>query len=121
MLSEHLLMPTRNIPCGMLLTQLFKHFKINLFDERTINPFIDINNTFLKRMQMHVGAHVQDPSHPSSPPVQHFVPDFSFSVADPYAGMMTQLSDLSLQITSFIERIVASQEAMRREQQNDMA
>ena len=34
---------------------------------------------------------------------------------------MTQLSNLSLQITSSTERILTSQEAIQREQQNDMA
>ena len=56
----------------MTLTRLFKHFKINLSNERAINPCVDINSTLLKRM--HVGAHVQAPSHPSSPLVQHFIP-----------------------------------------------
>jgi len=45
MLSEHLLISTRNLPYGMLLTRLFKHFKINLSNERVVNPLIDINST----------------------------------------------------------------------------
>ena len=35
--------------------------------------------------------------------------------------MMTQLSDLSLHIISSTKRILTNQEAMQREQQNDMA
>jgi len=48
MLSDHLLIPTRNLPYRMILTHLFKHFKINLSDERAINPSVDINSTLLK-------------------------------------------------------------------------
>jgi len=66
-LSDHLMIPTRNLPYGRILTRLFKHFKIYLSNERAIIPSIDINSTFLKRI--HVGAHVQAPSYPSSPPV----------------------------------------------------
>jgi len=50
MLSDHLLIPTRNLPYGMILTHLFKHFKINQPDERVVNPSVDINSTLLKRM-----------------------------------------------------------------------
>ena len=85
MLSEHLLISTRNLPYGMLLTRLFKHFKINLSNERVVNPLIDINSTLLKRV--HVGAHVQASSHPSLPPVRHFVPSSSSSAVDPYEGI----------------------------------
>ena len=70
---------------------------------------------------MNVGAHVQASTHPSSPPIQSFILSSSSSAVDPYVGIMTQLSDLSLQITSSTEMILENQEAMRREQQNDMA
>ena len=56
-------------------------------------------------------------SHPSSPPVQHFVPGFSSSDTDPYAALRTQLSDLSLQ---FSEMIIARLEAMQRKYHNNM-
>ena len=59
------MIPIRNLSYGMILTHLFKHFKINLSDGRAINPSVDINNAHLKRM--HVGAQVQAPTHPSSP------------------------------------------------------
>ena len=96
----------------MILSRLFKYFKINLSDKGAVNPSVNINSALLKRM--HVGAHVQAPSHPSSPLVQHFVSGSSSSAVDPYAGMMTQLNDLSLQITSSKKRILANQEATRR-------
>ena len=48
MLSDHLLIPTRNLSYGMILTHLFNHFKINLPDERAVNPSVDINSTLLK-------------------------------------------------------------------------
>ena len=42
MLSNHLLIPTRNSTYAMIFTHLFKYFKINLSDERVVNPSFDI-------------------------------------------------------------------------------
>jgi len=103
----------------MILTRLFKHFKINLSDERSITPSINISRTLLKRM--HVGLRAQALPYPTSPPAQSFASGSSSSAADPYAGIMTQLGVLSLSITSSTEKILANQEALRSEQQNNMA
>ena len=115
MLSDHLLIPTRYLPYRMILTRLFMHLKINLSDEKAVTPFVDISSTLLRRM--HVGAHIQAPPHLSSPPVQNFAFGSSSSAVDPYAGMMTQLSDLSMLITSSAETVLANKEAIWREQQ----
>ena len=91
MLSDHLMIPSRNLPYGMIFTRLFKHFKINLSDERIVTPSVDIDRTLFKRM--HVGLRAQAPPHPTSaqtqPHTQPFASDSSSSVDDPYAGIMT--------------------------------
>ena len=82
----------------MILIRLLKHFKINLSDEKPITPFIDIDHTLLKRM--HVGLRAQALPYPTSPSAQSFASGSSSSAADSYAGIITQLGDLSLSITS---------------------
>ena len=52
MIPDHLMIPNRNLPYGMILTRLFKYFKINLSDERTVASSIDNDHTFLKRMHV---------------------------------------------------------------------
>ena len=71
----------------MILTRMFKHLKIDLSDEKVIAPLIDIDRTFLTRMQAGVHAHV--PPHPASPPVQPVASDSSSLAVDPFAGIMT--------------------------------
>jgi len=39
-LSDHLLIPTRNLPFRMILIRLFMHFKINLSDEKVVTPLL---------------------------------------------------------------------------------
>ena len=39
-LSDHLLIPTRNLPYRMILIRLFMHFKINLSDEKVVTPLL---------------------------------------------------------------------------------
>jgi len=58
MLSEHLLIPSRNLSFGMILTRLFK--KTDLSSERVIAPSININSTLLTRIQ--AGARVHAPA-----------------------------------------------------------
>ena len=102
----------------MILTCMFKHLKIDLSNEKTVTASIDTDRTLLKRMQAGLRAHA--PPHPASPPVQHFASSSSL-VVDPYAGIMTQLNDLSVNITSSTEKILASQEALRNKHHNDMS
>ena len=118
MLSDHLLIPSRNLSYGMILIHLFKHLKINLSDERTVAPSIDINHTLLKRM--HVSLRAQAPPHPTSaptsPPAYPFASGFSSSAANSYTDIKTQLSNLSLHIIAFTEKILANLEAIQNEQ-----
>ena len=102
----------------MILTCVFQHLKIDLSDEKIVAPSIDIDH-LLKRVQAGLRAH--PPPHPASPFIQPFASSSSSSAADPYAGIMTQLKDLSLNITSSTEKILASQEALQKEHQNDMS
>ena len=103
MLSDHLLIPSRNLLYWMILTRLFKHLKINLSNERTVAPSIDIDRTLLKRM--HVGLHAHTSPYPTSaptlPPTHPFASGTSF--AHSYADIRTQLSDLSRNITASTE------------------
>ena len=122
MSSDHLLIASKNLSYGIILTHLFKHLKINLSNKRSAAPSIDNDRTLLKRM--HVGFHAQAPPHPTSastsPSVQYFTFGSSSSAIDPYADIRTQLSDLSLHITISSEKICLNQEALQSEQQNNM-
>ena len=66
MLSEHLLIPNRNLSFGMLITRLLKLFKFDLSGEKTVAPSIDINSTLLKRMHVGERAPIPPPSSGSS-------------------------------------------------------
>ena len=90
-LFEHLLIPSRNLPYGIILTRVFKHLKIDLSDEKIIAPSIDIDRTLLKRMQARLRAHA--PPY-LAPPVQPFASGSSSSIVDPFTSIMTQLNNL---------------------------
>ena len=49
MLSENLLIPSRNLSFGMMFTHLFKYFKINVSVDTAFS--VNIDHTVLKRMQ----------------------------------------------------------------------
>ena len=83
MLPDHLFIPSRNLPYEMILTLLFKHFKINLSNKRPITPSIDIDHTLLKRI--HVRLCAQAPPHPQllpnlMPNFLPLVPPFQLSI-----------------------------------------
>ena len=109
MLFEHLLIPNRNLPFGMILICLFKHLKIDLFGEIALAPSIYINNTLLKRMQASSRVHASP--HPVQPQAR-FVSG-STSSADQYTALMNQIGDLSLKFTSANEKILANQNDLR--------
>jgi len=60
MLSEHLLIPNRNLPFWDAYRTLLKLLKFDLSGERSIAPSVDISSTLLKRM--YVGERA--PFHP---------------------------------------------------------
>jgi len=49
MLSEHFMIPNRNLPYRMIITHLLKYFKIDVSSENTFPPSVDIDRTLLKR------------------------------------------------------------------------
>ena len=51
MTSDHLLVPNRHLPFGMLITRLLKQLRFDLSSERSVEPSVDINSTLLKRMR----------------------------------------------------------------------
>ena len=63
MLLEHLLIPNKNLPYGIMITYLFKYLKIDVSGETAFAPCIDIDCTPCKRMQAGARAHV-----PRAPP-----------------------------------------------------
>ena len=73
MVSEHLLIPNWHLPFGMFITRLLKQFKFDLSAERSIELFVDINNTLLKRM--HAREHAPAPQTP--PIISSVVPGSS--------------------------------------------
>ena len=48
MLSEHLMIPNRSLPFGMLITRLLKLLKFDLSSEKAVAPYVDINSTLLR-------------------------------------------------------------------------
>jgi len=117
MLSEHILIPNRNLPFGMLITRLLKLLKFDLSGERSIAPSIDINNTLLKRM--HVGERASVPQPP--PVIPPFVHGCSSTSADPYAALSAQFLEYSLKIKTQLEKISTRQEEIQQGYQNDLA
>ena len=106
MLSEHLLIPNRHLPFGMLITRLLKQLKFDLSGERSIALSTDINNTLLKRMHVGEHAHVPHPS-PFIPPV---VPGSSSTSVDRFAVLSAQFQEHSLKMTTQLEKMSARQE-----------
>ena len=51
MISDHLLVPNRHLPFGMIITHLLKQLNIDLSSEWSVEPTVDINSTLLKRMR----------------------------------------------------------------------
>ena len=72
MVFEHLLIPNRYLPFGMLITQLLKQLK---FDpaEQSIELSVDINSNLLKRMC----ARERAPAPQPPPIILVVVPGFS--------------------------------------------
>ena len=115
MLSEHLLIPNRNIPFGMLITYLLKLLKFDLSGEKAIALSIDINSTLLKRM--HVGNRA---SIPPSPVIPTFASRSSSASADPFAALSAQFQEHSLKINTQLEKISTRQDEFWQEYRKDL-
>jgi len=66
MISDHVLVPTRHLPYGMLISYLLKQLDFDLSSVRPTDPFVNLNSTLLKRMQAR--ARHPAPEQPSIPP-----------------------------------------------------
>ena len=58
---EHLLIPSRHLPFGRLITRLLKQLKFDLSVEWSIEPSVDINYTLLKWMRSRERAPAPQP------------------------------------------------------------
>jgi len=103
MASEHLLIPNRHLPFGMLITRLLKQLKFDLFAEWSIKPSVDINSTLLKMMRARERAPASQ-----APPIIFVVAPGSSSASsasiDPYSALSAQLQEHDLKMTANFER-----------------
>jgi len=116
MTSDHLLIPTRHLPFGMLITHLLKQLKFDLSTKRSIEPSVDINSTLLKRMRIRECAPAPQPQ-PIIPTVDPgllllllpaVAPESSSASSapfDPYLALSTQLQEHNLQMTAHFQRL----------------
>jgi len=96
MASEHLLIPNRYLPFGMLITRLLKQLKFDLFAERSIEPSVDINSTLLKMMHDRERAPAPQPP-PIIPAIAH---GSSSASVDPYIALSAQLREHDLKMSA---------------------
>ena len=57
MISKNLLILSRNLPFGMMITHLLKYFKIDLSFETAFSPSVNIDHTLLKRLKVGTREH----------------------------------------------------------------
>ena len=67
MISKNLLIPSKNLPFGMMIFHLLRYLKINLSSEAAFAPSVNIDRTLLKRMQVGTREHVYIPQAPHRP------------------------------------------------------
>jgi len=116
MTSDHLLVPNRHLPFGMLITHLLKQLNFDLSSEQSFEPSVDINSTLLKRMRPR--------ERPPAPQPQPFFPAVPGSSSDssapfdPYLALSTQLREhhqqLSAEMTEHHQQISAEMTAHYR-------
>ena len=117
MTSDHLVVPNRHLPFGMLITHLLKQLNFDLSSERSIEPSVDINSTLLKRMRPR--------ERPPAPQPQHIFPAVPGSSSgssapfDPYLALSTQLREhhqqLSAEMSAHRQRIFAEMTEHRQQ------
>jgi len=99
MTSDHLLIPNRHLPFGMLITRLLKQLKFDLSTKRSIEPSVSINSTLLKRMRARERALAPQPP----PIISAFVPGSSSAYStsfDPYLTLSAQLREHNLSMSA---------------------
>ena len=67
MTSDHVLVPMRHLPYGMLISNLLKQLNFDLSSEIPSEPSVNLNSTLLKRMQAQMRHHAQE--QPPIPPI----------------------------------------------------
>ena len=70
MRSDSLMIPSRNLPFGMMLTPIFKHYNVDLTGETSIVLAVNFDSTLLKRMYT-ATVHASHAQAPPSQPAQH--------------------------------------------------
>ena len=104
MASDHLLIPNRHLPFGMLITCLLKQLKLDLSTEQSFELSVDINSTFLKKM--HARERVPAPQPPLIIPVVASGSSFVFSSSfDPYLALSVQLREHNLSMSAHFQRL----------------
>ena len=88
MMSDHLLVPNRHLPLGMLITHLLKQLRFDLSTEWSIEPLVDINSTLLKRMRVRERTPAPQPQ-PIIPAVAPRSSSASSALFDPYLALST--------------------------------
>ena len=122
MTSDSLLVPTRHLPFGMVITYLLKQLNFNLSNEQSIEPSVDLNNTLLKRMRPreHPPAPPPSPFHPAVP-----LPGSSSGLSappDPYAALSTQIREhISAELTAHRQQIFEEMSTHYHNLENDMS
>jgi len=114
MSCETLMIPNRNLPCGMILTHLFKYLKVDLSWDSVVPHAVCIDRSLLKRM--HAASCVRPTSHVLPPPQGNIG---SSSSSDPYSSLLNQMHTLSLRHASAIsplERVLSNQDEIRATQ-----
>ena len=102
--SDHLLIPSWHLTFGMLITRLLKQLKFDLSTERSIEPSVDINSTFLKKMRAR--ERVPAPQHPPIiPAVASGSSSASSASFDPYSPFSAQLREHDMKMFANFQRM----------------
>ena len=100
MLSANLLIPSTNLPFGMMITHFLKYFKIDISSETAFAPSVNIDHTFLKRMQ----AGVRECANVPLAPPQYDLGSSSSSIQ----ALMDRMNSLELYSSFSAEKILAN-------------
>jgi len=96
MTSDHVCVPSRHLPYGMLISYLLKQLDFDLSSETPSEPSVNLNNTLLKRM--HARVRLPAPEQPPIPPAH--VPGSSSAPGTSSAPGPSIPSDLQAFISS---------------------
>jgi len=125
MTSDNIMVPTRHLPFGMIITHLLKQLHFDLSFERAVEPSIDINSTLLKRMR--VGVRHPAPQQQPFPPAVHLPGSSSGSSAssDLYSVLSSEMREHRAQLSSEMQehhtQISAEITAQRQQLSEEMS